>query len=133
MVVRKLAHLKLRLPRLWNNLINKGSLMTPEFYIINDVDRPDQRHVCQTINKDNLEYIHHDLKNWNADIGYPFTLTYNKQATNLLTFGFDITIKKGKAEFTKVRSSRAKYKDGTHRPWQGSTIFTLDLKPMDES
>ncbi len=99
-----------------------------EFYIVNDLDRPDAQHVAQIINEDfpiELEYLHPDLRDWGK-------LRYQNQSTNVEHFGFTIDIEENQATFRKIRESVAVYKDGLLRSWQGASEFTLQIKPIGD-
>ena len=94
-----------------------------EYYIINEIDRPDADHVVQKINdRGECCYISERLKKW-------ATLQLRDNSTNMKDFGFDIDeiIKSGikVTMFTKQRASKATYRDGEIRQWQGEPVFTL--------
>ncbi len=91
------------------------------FYIVNDVDRPDDRHVAQFVKDDELEYLHPDLRDWGR-------LDLEESHATLDEFGFNVVIKEGEATFKKVRESIARYRDGKKRNWQGEYNFTLHVK-----
>lgn len=91
------------------------------FYILNDVDRPDARHVIQIVD-DHAEYLHEDLRDW-GDLRLP-----NESSSDLELFGFDVAIVGGFAHFTQVKESSATYQDGKPRKWQGNKEFILRLK-----
>ena len=94
-----------------------------EFYIIDDVDKPNEKFVVQQINDDgDCRYLHKDLSDYE-------TLQLNNESINLEEFGFKITIQNDKAIFTKVRRSTAKYANGEEKPWQGAEFFTLKILP----
>ena len=103
------------------------------FYIVNDFDRPDERHVVQIVGKNKKhgypegEYIHDSLTDWCKKSGH--RLCVRKSSTPLSAFGFDLTIDDGYATFTLVSGSVARYRDGRPRRWQGRSSFTLKLKP----
>lgn len=103
--------------------------MTPEFYILNNIDKPEPRHVAQSISKTELVYIHEELRNWESRYG---AFNFREETTNMQDFGFDIEIIDDMAVFVKVKSSEAKYTDGGNRHWQGEYNFVLRLKPMLE-
>ena len=92
-----------------------------KFYIVNDIDRPDEEHVCQEITRGKLEYIHGRLRDWHA-------MEVRDSCTNIEKFGFDIRIDNGYATFTRNLPSKAAYSNGSHRMWQGKDYFILELK-----
>jgi len=97
-----------------------------EFYIVNDFDRPYQKHVCQRMNrKGQLEYISPELRNWHRKNG---RMMINDESTLIQKFGFDVEVREGKAKFIKTRQSVAKYRDGKRREWQGEYEFSLEVK-----
>lgn len=98
----------------------------PQFYIINDIDRPDEKHVAQILDNqiDRAEYLSHELRDWGE-------LTVTDKSANIIDFGFDITFKNGIASFEKTGESVATYEDGSHRAWQGSTRFGLLMDITD--
>ena len=100
-----------------------------EFYIVNDVDRPDERHVVERFIGRKGAYIHPDLRKWNDNNGY-FQIVSG--CTNIKDFGFSIEIIKNtntgikdRVTFNKTGPSTATYKDGRKRPWQGKNSFSL--------
>ena len=95
------------------------------FYIVNDVDRPDARHVVQVVNETTreCEYLHEDLRDWG-------TMVLPDDAATLADFGFRVKIVGNTAKFRKCLGSVAKYKDGKSRPWQGENYFELKLKEV---
>lgn len=96
-----------------------------KFYIINDVDRPDQEHVVQRLGDTQKgAYIHQRLRNWNKKNG---NFQIVDSCPNIKDFGFDIKISGGRAIFNKVRPSVVKYRDGSTRHWQGFSCFILLL------
>ena len=107
--------------------------MRPEFYIINDIDRPCPLLVVQTINKKgDAVYVHKDMKGWNERNGV-FNLA-DRNPSSLKDFGFDIKIRMGGAlvSFVKVAASTVLYKDGEIREWQGEHQFVLEMKPWQD-
>lgn len=94
-----------------------------KFYIVNDFDKPDERHVAQMTDKDGVaEYLHEDLR----DFG-PVKVDSAWRAT-LEAFGFEVEILNGIAHFSQVRDSDATYYDDKPRQWQGSKTFTLKVR-----
>ena len=94
-----------------------------KFYILNDIDCPDEANVVQQIgNSETCEYLHPDLWDYGA-------LQLSELSTPLEDFGFDITIDGDEAIFEKVRPSTATYNNGEVRVWQGSHKFTLKITP----
>lgn len=83
-------------------------------YIVNEVDRPDQRHVAYLVNG-KLSYLEIE---W-----YPMALT--ERATPLADFGFSFEQVGHGVLCTIVRDSTATYPDGTRRQWQGAFGFVL--------
>ncbi|RLB66448.1 MAG: hypothetical protein DRH08_06180 [Deltaproteobacteria bacterium] len=102
-----------------------------EFFIINDVDRPDADHVVQKLNdKGECRYISQRLKHWGK-------MQLNEESIDMRDFGFDvdeIVETKVKAMmFTKQRKSKATYRDGSVREWQGDPVFSLLLTSGERS
>ena len=97
-----------------------------DFYIVNDVDRPEARHVVQaTGDGRECEYLHEELRDWG-------TMTLSEDAATLADFGFRVKIEHGQAHFRKYLGSFAKYKDGRTRLWQGESYFVLRLKETED-
>lgn len=103
--------------------------MEPQFYILNNVDRPDPKHVVQSISETELVYISEELKGWEDRFG---NFSFCSETTNLTQFGFAIEIIDDKAVFIKTKPSTAKYSNGSRRLWQGEDKFVLRLKPLLE-
>lgn len=94
--------------------------MIPEFFIINDMDRPYPRHVVQKIGLNLYKYIHPDLSN------HP-EMERESGTSSLKDFGFEWTIKNGVATFVKTKGTIVQYSDGTQRNWQGEFKFHLPI------
>lgn len=91
--------------------------MAIEFYIINDVDCPDSRHVV--VAEDGIG--RYNLIGGLVD--YQFINFEN--ATKLKDFGISIKKVSNGWICTKDRISIAKYKDGQPRQWQGELEFIV--------
>lgn len=94
----------------------------PEFFIINDMDKPCERHVVQKIGPHQYKYLHPDLANWNI-------MEDSKMTTNMKDFGFSVTIEGNRVHFRQTGLSCAKYYDGSPRQWQGEDEFVLLYQP----
>ncbi len=93
-----------------------------KFVIVNDMDRPDKYHVAQIVGKDKAAYLHTDLRNHEK-------MTLNTQTTNIEKFGFYVKVINDVAWFVKTENSKATYKDGRTREWQGcDSDFKLVVK-----
>lgn len=89
-----------------------------KFIIVNDVDRPDERHVAQVLDG-KAYYIHPDLKHWHAlDI---------HNGTDLKAFGFSFQYNSNDITFVKTKKETATYANGKLRLWQGSPTFSYKL------
>lgn len=100
----------------------------PELFIVNEIDRPDERHVVQRIGPNQYKYIHPDLENWRM-------MERDDGATSLADFGIEWVFfeRNGVTHISCwVRTfSKATYKDGKPRHWQGSERFYLPYtKPI---
>ena len=94
------------------------------FYIVNDVDRPEQRHV--TILRDGkLHYVHPELSKWGG-------MSMRDESTSMQDFGFTVTEAGGFVTFVLNNECVAKYRDGTSRKWQGCTNFTIDINSFGD-
>jgi len=102
----------------------------PRFVIVNDVDRPYQELVAQDINGK----CYHMMR---SVPGYEYKKKYDAlpsdAATDLEDFGFKILIREGCASFHLMKPSKAKYKDGSLREWQGLCMFELPLVYLGEA
>ena len=93
-----------------------------KFYIVNDCDRPDERHITQLMPDGvSIEYIHEGLRDWGI-------MKSSSKNTPMEDFGFDFVINGLFVTFSKARDSAACYPDGKHRKWQGRDNFILRLK-----
>lgn len=92
--------------------------MATDFYIINDMDAPDERHVVinfSGIGRYNL-----------ADDGIKgYQFGHFENATKLQDFGFTIKEVSNGYYAIQDKESIAKYKDGEKRRWQGSKEFII--------
>jgi hypothetical protein len=92
------------------------------FYIVNDFDKPDERHVAQVVEVGKAQYLHEDLR------GFGSLQVDPKWSSTMEAFGFDVDILNGIAHFSLVRDSIATYNDGKPRQWQGrKKTFTLKM------
>lgn len=92
-----------------------------EFFIINDVDRPNEDHVVQKVTPIHAEYLSERLRGWGR-------MEIREESIPIEDFGFDFFVEGETAFFKKQRPSIAKYSDGRPRHWQGDLIFFLDIK-----
>ena len=81
--------------------------MKNKYYIVNDTDRPDQRHVAQ-LTEDGLVYLHPGLSDWQ-------TMSMRSESTPVEDFGFRITEDGDHVRFELAGLSAAKYRDGKIR------------------
>lgn len=88
-----------------------------EYYIVNDVDKPSERHVAELVRDVELRYLSEDLRRWP-----PMS---KARATRMEDFGFVVVEEGNMVRFSKVGESVALYRDGTLRQWQGAAEFTL--------
>lgn len=84
-------------------------------YIVNEVDRPDARHVAYRISPRRLRYTEIEWQ--------PMALT--KRSTPLADFGFTFREIPMGLLCCQTEKSRAKYPDGKTRPWQGDPVFIV--------
>lgn len=92
-----------------------------EFFIVNDADRPDERHITILSGAADLNYIHPDLRDWG-------TMSLRDCSTNVKEFGFVTTESGGFVTFKRTAACRAVYDDGRKpRLWQGDDHFTMNL------
>lgn len=94
------------------------------FYIVNDFDKPDKKHIVIDIGDNRCEYIHPDLESW----GW---LNLDSDASTLVDFGFNIQEKDGTFYFNLENDSVIKYSDGNIRHWQGEKSFSIKI-PTEE-
>ena len=85
-------------------------------YIVNDVDRPDKRHIAYRVTPRRLRYIEIDWP--------PMSFIVNR-ATPLADFGFSFQEIPMGLLCTLTTQSRAKYHDGKTRDWQGDPVLVL--------
>ena len=93
-----------------------------QFYIPNDIDRPCEDHIAERWEDGRLYYVSSDLRNRKEYYGmelFPATLVEQ--------FGITLEIKNGALWGEQVSSSKAKYRDGRVRRWQGSQHFYIPL------
>ena len=94
----------------------------PEFFIINDADRPDERHVVQKIGPHQYKYIHPDLAEWRV-------MERHEGPTNMKDFGFTMELRHNTVHFRQTGESVAKYYGASPRQWQGEDEFVLPYEP----
>lgn len=92
--------------------------MSIEFYIMNDIDAPDSRHVVLV--EDGVG--RYNLAN-NGLKGYEFKDF--SRATKIEDFGIEINEVSNGWICIKENTSIAKYKDGQPRQWQGEHAFII--------
>ena len=102
--------------------------MTSRFYIINEVDRPYARHVCELVNE-GLCYM---SRSTNPSMASYDGMSVRPDSTPVEDFGFTIEDHGDQIAFTKTSDSKATYKDGKPRDWQGERYFTLDAVNFDQ-
>ena len=108
--------------------MSKVYTFKPQLFIINETDRPWERHIVQKVGPIQYRYIHDDLKHWST--------MQTSEPTHISLFGIDYEVVNENDEYVQihcklVRGSTAKYQDGKIRHWQGSTSFNIEcLKPI---
>lgn len=92
-----------------------------KFFIINDVDRPERRHVMLMSKYDGrLLYMHPELHDWGR-------MEVQPETTTMEEFGFHVSLQGDTAIFSQINKSLARYKDGSPRMWQDVKVFSLPM------
>lgn len=86
----------------------------PQFAIINEVDKPCWRHVCQHIGDGKYRYLHKDLAHW--------AVMEPTNPTDMRNFGWDWLLWDGEVVFHSKEASYARYPDGKPRYWQDNEL-----------
>lgn len=94
------------------------------FYIVNECDRPCARLIAERIQDGKLSYINTELRKQ-----YPSMSM--KYATPLESFGIEFIISGGFLIGGLIRDSKAKYRDGGARHWQGGDSFCVEYIEQD--
>lgn len=94
--------------------------MLKKYAIVNDLDRPESRLVTQIINSKHyymMRSIEEDMKKYDG--------MNSIRPAFLEDFGFQIIERENQVDFKLVNDSRATYKSGEIRFWQGEKEFSL--------
>jgi hypothetical protein len=89
--------------------------MPCKYFILNDIDRPDKRHVAYKRPDGRFNYLDRSL--WQFD-GMIAT-----HPTPIEDFGFNVVEVPPVVSFVKFHKGGAQYQDGTTRDWQGDEDF----------
>lgn len=95
---------------------------TNKLYIVNDFDRPDERHIAAMREDGKLYYIHPYLRDVECYKGMSA-----KEATPVINFGIDLSIADNLLHGVESQKSIAQYSDGRTRRWQGDKEFWVEL------
>ena len=96
-------------------------MTTNDFYIVNDIDRPEPRLIAQELDGA-LWYLNPEIRNL-------FPAMSTRHATRVKDFGIDLAIADGCLVGELVRESTATYPDGKPRRWQGAITFRIPIIP----
>lgn len=91
-----------------------------KLFIVNETDRPYERHIAEQRSDGLLYYLHPDLKDWKGMTA--------ERATPLEDFSVYCKVTDGILHGHREGESRAEYSTGEHRPWQGSDTFSFPVK-----
>jgi len=91
-----------------------------KYAIVNDVDRPEGKLVTEIV-----EGKHYYMSRYFDDSKKNYDGMQPRNPTFLEDFGFDIVEKEYQTEFIQTGESKATYKDGEQRRWQGEKEFVL--------
>ena len=93
-----------------------------KLFIVNDFDRPDERHIAEQRPDGKFYYVHPDLR----DIKDYWGMTPDRP-TPLEDFGIRTISRLGVLTGALTDRSIATYRDGRPRKWQGSSPFSFPL------
>jgi hypothetical protein len=92
-----------------------------KYFIVNEIDRPDDKHVAQLVN----EKLYYMSRETNPEMK-EFDGMETDQATPIEDFGFAVAEQGLLVYFIQdISLCHAKYSDGTNRTWQGIDQFAL--------
>jgi hypothetical protein len=106
-------------------VVTKKELEAGIFFIIDEVDRPDEKCIVQQIDSKIGKYIQPKLNKQ-----YEFILKGKTERIPLQDFGITWVKKDNTFIFAKTAKSEATYKDGKPRRWQGIKLFTHKALPV---
>ena len=98
------------------------SIACSAFRIVNDADRPSESFIAELREDEKLYYISAGLRDQKAFWGMNAD-----QSTPVEDFGIRLEIRNGALFGEAVASSKAKYRDGRVRRWQGRQHFYIPL------
>ena len=94
-----------------------------EFRIVNDVDRPSEELIAKLAPDGKLYYLHPTLAG-NANFAKGMDAS---ESTSVEEFGVELQLRGRKLYGHRLGASRAKYRNGNPRYWQGAASFSLEL------
>lgn len=96
--------------------------MSAQFFIVNAIDRPYERHIARMRKDGKLDYVHPSLCKNSFYKGMDAA-----EAVPIEDFGITLCVRGNMLEGALERESVVTYKDGRPRRWQGSGAFSFTL------
>lgn len=104
------------------DFLPSGGATCSGFFIVNDHDRPSEHHLAERRADGKFYYVHPDL--WDVKAFHGMTPT---SPTPVKEFGITVEIRHGLLRGDNEFDSRATYRDGRPRRWQGARRFSFSF------